>query len=213
MFINNTKPTGYKSNDRNILILNSDGTIFYDQPNTTGEIYFNLPKGLYETKNNLTPSEFRKYKLPNLAPHDKKFVFPKDIKIVVRPNKNKCSIDTAANIIYIDPSINKLPKNVRIFVLLHEVGHYLWKIADTPNAEKYCDTFACRKMLEIGFNPTQCYDGANLCLSDSMPSLERKILQMKNAGASFENLMPRVVTNYATPSARGKSILNYNKNR
>ena len=200
-FFKVSNPSGFKTNDRFILILNSDGTIFYSMENKTGgALHFNLPKGLYESSNNLIPSPFRVYNRPTIKARDPLVKLPKNISIIKKPNRNKCSIDTQLNTIYIDPSLYNLPRNVWTFVLIHELGHYWWTRAKHgADAEKYCDDFACAKMLELGFNPSQCYDGADLCLSNF--SIDRKINQMENAQNSFER------------QRRGHGVVNINNNK
>lgn len=45
----------------------------------------------------------------------------------------------------------KMPPPVRLFVLLHEMGHRHY------TTEHYCDIFALKKFLEMGFNPSTAF--------------------------------------------------------
>mgnify|MGYP003346752442 FL=1 len=66
-----------------------------------------------------------------------------------------------------------------VFVLFHENGHFFYggekhgTKAYFDN-EHYCDCYAAKKMLERGFNPSQCLFAVEMCLSEEDSSRDRK---------------------------------------
>ena len=163
MFIRCEKITGFKCADRVIIIRDSKGLPFYTFKNVSGKtVWFNLPKGLYETDNTLTRTLPRKYHLPNLPKRERNYKLPERIKYVYAPNKNKCSIFFNAKPITVvmDNSFKSKPKPFRVFIRLHEIAHFFY------STEWKCDLFACKMMAKLGYNPSQFGSANTFCLSE-----------------------------------------------
>ena len=163
-----TKKTGFTTDADAVAIFNDDFSPFYVKTRTTGKLMFNLPAGAYFCEQQLTrlpkPVE---YKLPALPKPERKIILPENpIQIIFRPNPNKCSIFLNLGLIVADPSIDIKSRAEKMFIIYHELGHYLYK------TEKYCDMYATQRMIEDGYNPSQAVFSVNGCLSDA--SKERK---------------------------------------
>jgi hypothetical protein len=129
---------------------------------------FNLPKGNYITDNNLQVlSSPVKYSVPSLPSPEKNIQPPADIEIVWMDNPNKCSILLNTGLIVCSPYIKSKSRAEQMFIIYHELGHYLY------STEKYCDLYATKRMIEEGFNPSQCVFSVNGCLTHDK-SIERK---------------------------------------
>jgi len=82
-------------------------------------------------------------------------------------NPNKCTIFYDRGIILFDNSFISKPLYVKYVIYFHELGHH-WYITESK-----ADLFAAKKLLEIGFNPSQIQMGMLTSLSDK--SIERKM--------------------------------------
>ena len=163
-----SKKTGFTTDAPNVAIYNDDFSPFYVKTRQGSKLQFNLPPGAYYCEQPLTqlkkPVE---YKLPALPKPERKVILPSNpIQIIFRPNPNKCSIFLNLGLIVCDPSIQVKSRAEKMFVIYHELGHYMYK------TEKFCDIYAACRMIEDGFNPSQCVFSVNGCLSDA--SAERK---------------------------------------
>lgn len=68
----------------------------------------------------------------------------------------------SANFIKYDRNFfERLTPEARLFVILHEHGHYLY------SDELNCDLFAANEMLKMGFNPSQIVNASIVSLGDS----------------------------------------------
>ena len=164
--------TGFESEDSFIDILNENLQPFYEKENINigGKINFNLPIGTYYTNNNLT--KLKKpvaYILPYLPPPQKHANEPKKLKIVYCDNPNKCSIDLETGTVFMDEFISDKTQSERTFVLYHELGHYKYL------TESLCDLYAVYKMIELGYNPSQCNTAGDECLSEYNQERKNKI--------------------------------------
>ena len=178
--------TGFACSDKTICIKQrGDNKTLYFQDNPAGvEMTFNVPAGKWTTNNKL-----RKLKKPLV------YICPpiaepelhrerKPFKFRVESNPNKVTISFAYKNfadIKCDPEIWAQSIPAFVFVMMHEHGHYYYGGKDkdlNPKgyyaSETKCDIYACNKMLQNGFNPSQCIWGINLCLSDAGPAKERK---------------------------------------
>ena len=164
---------GFKSFDTVVKIYDKNGILFYCKENPIGLLHFNLPTGEYLTYNSLMPSKIREYKLPKLPKANNLKNLPKDFKIIFCDNPNKCSVDNQNHVIYFDNSFKKQPIPVIDYILFHELGHYLYS-EQGNKSEINCDLFAMKKMLEIGYNPSQILWVQNGTLSDNKQTKERK---------------------------------------
>jgi len=144
--------------------------MFYMHPNDRKSILFNLPMGVFYTENNLLKQkEFQPYE--KFRGWNLKFN-PKEFTTVLKPNKNKATINTFFKTITVDPSIPKYNYAPLLdFVIGHELGHLEVggnKYDDNKNlifdAEKACDEISRNYMLSHGWNPSQIKLAAELLL-------------------------------------------------
>jgi hypothetical protein len=158
-------------NPLNVCITDEQGKVFF-KPFTRR---FNLPKGTYAINKNFSICEPVRYKKIILPARERNIPYPKQFKVIQRPNKNKCSIYYELGIIVFDPDFfNSLNKFQHYFVCAHEIGHYFFK------TEKYCDLFAAKKMIQNGYNATQILASCDITLSNTDESTERKKFLLKH---------------------------------
>ena len=162
------KKTGFKSGDAVICIYDEDFAPFYYMERKGKEISFNLPKGVYHTENNITALKSPiQYASPSLPKAEKNLQAPDSIEIIWSENPHKCSILLNIGLIVCSPYIKSKSRAEQMFIIYHELGHYLYK------TESYCDLYATKRMLEDGFNPSQCVYSVNGCLTHDK-SIARK---------------------------------------
>lgn len=161
-FFRVNKPSGFYSFDTEIIILDSSGKPFYfHRSKKPGRAWFNMPVGLYQTSNVLTPAPFRTYNVGKLPKPERKIKAPEKIKFSFGRNKNKASILLKEGEVLIDSSFLDSPKPFLQQIKLHEVGHYYY------STEYKCDLFAAYFMLKkFGYNPSQVGSANKFCLSD-----------------------------------------------
>lgn len=139
---------------------NTGRTFYYFENLNEDRITFNLPAGEYTTQNDIFKLERPlKYVCPPLKMRVLFLREPKDMKIEVGDNPNKCSVWLEEGRILLDHQFVKRELPFLVFILNHERGHYRYR------SEEDCDTFAASEMLKIGYNPSQCYYANALCLS------------------------------------------------
>lgn len=169
------KKTGFKAKNR-VVIFDHTGRLFYQFTNVNGDVYFNLPKGIYFSRYPIfelpKPLAYKR-EIDNLnrilakKQRNGKVKLP---PIRVGKNPNKASIfrypNPANDFILIDNYIAELPRVQKIPILFHELGHYLY--AD----EHLCDAWGARELLRRGWNPSQVVISYHLSLSGC--SHERK---------------------------------------
>ncbi len=169
--INN--PITFFSNESPVHILDDKKNLFYYHPNDEHEINFNLPVGIYYTKNKLFERVFTPYE------RFKKpfgYISPNEFKPIVKTNIHKATILIPEREIILDPSIayHKF-KPCTDFTICHEIFHTVigGTISNSKgeiifDAEKPCDDFAKNYMLSFGWNPIQIDYAVKLILnSDS----------------------------------------------
>jgi hypothetical protein len=157
--------TGFSS-DSPVLIWEDKGgkRPFYQFPNETE---FNLPRGIYYTENKLkTLKKPLKYLCPKLPEREKNIKIPVKNFLFFTENPNKCSVMKKENgtFIYMDNRFKTYPRPMKVFILFHELGHYLYY------SEDFCDIFSADLMLKKGYNPSQCYHSSH----HNLENLERK---------------------------------------
>lgn len=135
-----------------------NGKLYAERPYTTSTFKFNAPQpGTYTFDGpGLTLA-----KTEPLQIIDKGIVLPAPdrnkkmgVKAVHFDNSSNspARIYTDKQIICINSRFLKMPIEVRMFILLHEAGHFLY-------AEEWkCDTFAAYHFLKMGFNPSQAFE-------------------------------------------------------
>lgn len=164
---------GFKTSDKRIRIYDQEGNLFYFRDHDRSFCVFNLPKGVYKTTNDLHRVPCRKYKLPQLPKRERNGKIPKrkDLSIIYTSNPHKASIYREKKLIIFDNEFKRLSIPQRIHAFFHELGHYYY------STEAYCDLFATREMLKIGFNPSQVYWSINGTLSDASSYRKEYILK------------------------------------
>jgi hypothetical protein len=167
-----TKKTGFETDAPAVAVYNDDFSPFYVKARTGSKLQFNLPPGAYFCEQNI--KQLQKpvnYKMPALPKPERKVQLPQTpIQIIFRPNPNKCSIFLNLGLIVCDPSIQIKSRAEKMFVIYHELGHYMYK------TEKFCDMYATQRMIEDGFNPSQCVFSVNGCLSEASKERKENIL-------------------------------------
>lgn len=172
------KLTAYKCYDCIIVIystLNRCKPFYYKNNSNGNEIIFNLPKGIYYTKNRI--DELPKpltYVLPRLPLAERRAKQPNSLTVYIGENPNKCSIKRSTGEIFIDDGLRVLPIPFLHFILFHELGHYFYK------TEWKADLYAVKKMIDCGYNPTQCLYAHYLCLSERQGFRKRKVFNYLN---------------------------------
>lgn len=171
------KKSGFICDEVTINIYDSSGLIFYTKLNSSFEpLFFNLPSGVYTTKNTLTQIEkTREYKKYNLPTPNEKTKLPEKIEIYFIKNPNKCSVDMSTNSmkIYFDFYFKGKPKAFFDYIKFHELGHYFFK-GQGQRSEKFCDAFSFNKMIDLGYNPSQVYGAQKIILSERPAAKKRK---------------------------------------
>jgi len=112
-------------------------------------LFFNLPKGVFFTNENIKQNEKKEYPVLSL-PEPEHFFSTKGIKTKVKENKHKATIYPNKKRIYIDKTVSQLDFfPAWVFIIAHEFGHCRYR------TENYADMFATSFMLKQGFNPSQ----------------------------------------------------------
>jgi hypothetical protein len=94
---------------------------------------------------------------------------PFGIKDIVYNNDSTspARIFTNEQIICVNKKFFDYPIEVRMFILLHEVGHFFY------TEEWKCDTFAAYHFLDMGFNPSQAFESLAGVLHEGKRNDER----------------------------------------
>ena len=174
IFCNKVK--GFCSSDKMLKIYDSNHRPFYFKKNLKNKFFFNLPKGIYFTENNISElKEPIRYDY-GLIPKRSVKPLPSKFTLIVERNPHKCSIDTLSGKIFIDPSINNLPKFIKDFIICHELAHFYVTVKHDKDkygsiiydsvGEGKCDLLANKWMLRRGYNPSQIHLASGLTLND-----------------------------------------------
>ena len=175
------KKFSYVSSDKDIYIFNSGGRVIYSHPNRRKRlIIFNLPNGVFYTKNKIQTINKRKNFVPSFQmlfreyPKQWNFKLPNKGKLtnnfVVSRNPNKASIYPEIHKVIVDEKLfSSLPLPCVKFILFHELGHYFYK--DEPLA----DLFAVVCMLQSGFNYHDCLKTQIQFLNRSQETVKRTL--------------------------------------
>lgn len=167
------KKTGFKSY-QDVEIFTLDSKLFYYNNFTGRPLYFNLPAGIYSTKNPIYklffPVNFPKIKLPRrdqflLKP-------PKTWKVIFDNVPQKAIVNYFKGEILLDRQYETASKPVRDYIFAHEKGHQFYK--NEPGA----DAYAANYMLLQGYNPRQIIAAQYATLSER--SEDRKSQLMSN---------------------------------
>jgi hypothetical protein len=159
-------------------IFDNKGLLFYSSEFTDhiqkGEkIRFNLPAGIYNYNGSFislpAPVRFKEITLPmkerNLNGISKRY------QIIFGDNPNKCTIFYDKGVILFDSKYKNEPLYIRYGIYFHELGHHFYK------TEEKADLYACKKMLDFGFNPSQVGRVGLMSLSNSSFDRKEKIVK------------------------------------
>jgi len=153
------------------------GNLFYssdfsDHIRNGEKLKFNLPAGSYKYNGSFiklsAPVEHKKIILPKrerLLKGSKK-----EYKVIYGKNPNKCTIYYKAGLIIFDESFRSVPLYIKYAIYYHEIGHHFYK------TESKADLYATKKMLDLGFNPTQIGLAGLLSLSNSSYDRQEKMI-------------------------------------
>lgn len=183
MVITCDKKTGFAVGDNRLVkIYNAKtGELFYEKLAKKLPFAFNLPKGQYKTLNNVVKqSQPRKYRLPQMPRRERNEEMPDNVRMVFMDNPNKASIFRSQRLIVMDNAFKELSYTQRLAAFLHECAHYYY------STEEYCDLWAFRKMLLMGFNPSQVWDALHNTLSNAPGMMKRKDFLLTACEKSFE---------------------------
>lgn len=165
----------------------------------TPRIKFNLPHpGIYTSNCDFkivkaVPIEIP-VNLPDLPEYDRNDI--KDFTIIDNPNLkgSPARIFPKKGIIEKGRSLYKFPKPVRVFILLHEIGHFFYGVtkqdiekANSMNekdglafinkkkfeGERKCDLFALIKFLQMGYNRSTAFYSLKKVLCRSQENVNR----------------------------------------
>lgn len=138
----------------------------------TPRIKFNVPDtGVFHTD---TP--FRLCKMTSIETPSSYPILPpaerdrwKDVQVVVNPELDgtPARIFSDTGVIEVSNSFSSFPPPVRLFLLLHETGHMIYK------SEEYCDLWALINFLKMGYNRSTAYYTLDKILSRSQENIER----------------------------------------
>lgn len=151
--LNLDKKYGFLCYENRIRIYDAKGRIFYYYNAKKLPHKFNLPKGTYFTKNKLKKIEPIKYKI--ILPKKTYHPMPDKLKIIYAKNPNVASVRLSDGLIIFDNEFRDIPLPFKVFIFLHEIGHFYYPSDKSEKTEMLCDYFAKNYMLNIGFNPSQ----------------------------------------------------------
>lgn len=138
---------------RKFELLDNRGRLYFERylDGKTPRIKFNIPNaGVYQTANNIEIVKRVDIELPSfdfdLPPFERDRI--KDFTIVYNPalHNTPARVFTHEGIIEKGSKFNIYTQPMKVFFLLHEVGHFYYK------TEEYCDLFALTHFLKMGYN-------------------------------------------------------------
>lgn len=151
-----------------------NGKLYAEKPFLSSQFQFNFPfKGKYLIVSD-TDIKIKEVKPIEKIQHnivlplpDRDKVF-KVNKIVFDDSKpSPARIFTDVGIICVNRKFLSYPVEVRLFILLHEIGHFYY-------TEEYkCDTYAAYHFLEWGCNPSQAFESLAGVLHDNATNDKR----------------------------------------
>lgn len=106
-------------------------------------------------------------RLPDLPKHERERY--KEFSIVDNPTLSgtPARIFTETGIIEKGQQFYEYPKTIRVFFLLHEVGHFFY------STEEYCDLFALTHYLKMGYNRSMAFYALSKVLKRSENNMKR----------------------------------------
>lgn len=178
---------GLLCNDSEIFIYDANGSIFYYKENKERKnIKFNLPKGNYESKNNLKQIEPLKYKFAKLSKPYNTSILPEKFITSFGVNPHKCTVDLNKGTVLFDNKYKDAERYTLDYIIFHELGHYFY-YGKGQKSEIDCDKFAANCMLSLGYNPPQIRAAQFYTLSENEDAKERKNEIYNLTKSSYEN--------------------------
>jgi hypothetical protein len=143
------------------------GDFFYKSPKGSKGV-FSVPAGSWIFDKECSEVAFRR-KLPKMPKPERNIKRPDRWTVIKAPNPAKCTINLERGRILFDSDLwNSLNHLQRLFILLHEFGHYFYK------TEHFCDLYAKKELLKMGYNRSQIAAVDFDILSNSRSSFARK---------------------------------------
>jgi len=151
-----------------------NGNIFYSSDFTDkiakGErLDFNLPAGDYKYNGSFIKLEHPVPVKQISLPMKERNIVAKRYEIIFGDNPNKCTIFYGEGVILFDKSFRNVPLYIKYAIYFHELGHHWYK------TESKADLFATKKLLDLGFNPSQIGLASLDSLTNKPESFERKM--------------------------------------
>lgn len=182
MEVSINKKTGFITTSKRVVIFRY-GIPFYCKTRKNKTLSFNLPAGNYlinegDVKKLSNPIRFNKIKL---TPPNKVSNFSGKINVSWIDNPNRCSVDLSSGDadVYFDNEYRDYPWFVIIFIIGHELGHFLYR-GRGQESEKCCDNYSANMMLDLGYNPSQIDAAIEMAISNKSKANARKKLVYEN---------------------------------
>lgn len=136
-----------------------NGLLYCERPFLNGQLfYINLP---FDGSYSFSGNGFVFMQQTELIKNQQRFNLPKPERtkyfgvnkiLVDTLSTSPARIATDKNIIILNPKFFDFSVEVKLFILLHEVGHFYYK------TEWKCDQYAAYHFLEMGCNPSQAFE-------------------------------------------------------
>jgi hypothetical protein len=155
-------------------IYEPNGNIFYssdftDHIKNGKRLDFNLPAGDYKYNGSFIKLD-RPVPVKQISlPMKERNITPRRYEILFGDNPNKCTIFYDKGVILFDNSLKSIPLYEKYAIYFHELSHHWYK------TEWKADLFAAKKLLDLGFNPSQIGLTSLDTLSNKPESFERKV--------------------------------------
>lgn len=155
-------------------MFNSKGQLYYfrNLDGKTPRIKFNIPDpDTYTTEQPIEVVKVSKIeipdKLPILPPAERDRLKKSEVKVNPTLKGTPARIFTETGLIEVSPEFLKLPPAIKLFLLIHEEGHYFYK------SEEYCDLYALVNFIRMGYNRSTGYYALSRVLSRSEQNMKR----------------------------------------
>lgn len=170
-FFSVDKKTGFKAYT-DVEILTPDNKLFYYNKYTGKVLYFNLPAGIYSTKNPIYklffPVRFPMVKVPKREQFNLKA--PQTWKVKFKDVPQKAVVNYFKGEIILDYQFENASRPVKEYIFAHERGHQYYK--NEPGA----DAYAANYMLKQGYNPRQIIAAQYATLSERSEDRKRQLM-------------------------------------
>jgi hypothetical protein len=156
-------------------IYDPNGIIFYSSDFTNKiatkrRLNFNVIAGNFTYNGNFVKLDFPVTMKNVILPPKERNIAYKRYEIIFADNPNKCTIYYDKGIIVFDNQFKIKPLYIKYLIYFHELGHH-WYITESK-----ADLYATKKLLELGFNPSQIECGMLESLSEKNVERQMKIV-------------------------------------